>query len=315
MSHTTAAVKLNNDQRAKSLFAVLLAILASIFWGAMGVCVQYLFETSDITPLNLVSMRLLLAGILLVALNLVFVRKKLLSVFYAPKAVLGIALSGFEVLFSHLTFFFAIYYSNAGTGAIFLALVPLLAGIYLYLRGKKGFTSIEVLCCVISFLGVVFIVSKGDLTSFDFNWNTVFWGLVSAVFAVIYSIQPKPLIEKYGVEPVVSWGIFAAGIASFIALRPIDAMLSLTPNSWLALGFIVVFGTAAAFWMYLYSLKYLSPVVVGLIVCVEPLSAFLFGVMFMDLHLGLLETLGVIMVLSNVVILSCVPAKPKSAAN
>ncbi|MVX57744.1 DMT family transporter [Parasutterella muris] len=315
MSHTTAAVKLNNDQRAKSLFAVLLAILASIFWGAMGVCVQYLFETSDITPLNLVSMRLLLAGILLVALNLVFVRKKMLSVFYAPKAVLGIALSGFEVLFSHLTFFFAIYYSNAGTGAIFLALVPLLAGIYLYLRGKKGFTSIEVLCCVISFLGVVFIVSKGDLTSFDFNWNTVFWGLVSAVFAVIYSIQPKPLIEKYGVEPVVSWGIFAAGIASFIALRPIDAMLSLTPNSWLALGFIVVFGTAAAFWMYLYSLKYLSPVVVGLIVCVEPLSAFLFGVMFMDLHLGLLETLGVIMVLSNVVILSCVPAKPKSAAN
>lgn len=315
MSHTTAAVKLNNDQRAKSLFAVLLAILASIFWGAMGVCVQYLFETSDITPLNLVSMRLLLAGILLVALNLVFVRKKMLSVFYAPKAVLGIALSGFEVLFSHLTFFFAIYYSNAGTGAIFLALVPLLAGIYLYLRGKKGFTSIEVLCCVISFLGVVFIVSKGDLTSFDFNWNTVFWGLVSAVFAVIYSIQPKPLIEKNGVEPVVSWGIFAAGIASFIALRPIDAMLSLTPNSWLALGFIVVFGTAAAFWMYLYSLKYLSPVVVGLIVCVEPLSAFLFGVMFMDLHLGLLETLGVIMVLSNVVILSCVPAKPKSAAN
>ena len=67
--------------------------------------------------------------------------------------------------------------------------------------------------------------------------------------------------------------------------------------------------------MYLYSLKYLSPVVVGLIVCVEPLSAFLFGVMFMDLHLGLLETLGVIMVLSNVVILSCVPAKPKSAAH
>ncbi len=67
--------------------------------------------------------------------------------------------------------------------------------------------------------------------------------------------------------------------------------------------------------MYLYSLKYLSPVVVGLIVCVEPLSAFLFGVMFMNLHLGLLETLGVIMVLANVVILSCVPAKPKPIAN
>lgn len=315
MPQTTAAVNSNSDLRAKSLFAILLAVLASVFWGAMGVCVQYLFETTDITPLNLVSIRLPLAGLLLVALNLIFVRKKMLGVFSSPKAVFGIVLSGFEVLFAHLTFFFAIYYSNAGTGAIFLGLVPLLAGIYLYLRGKKGFTSIEVLCCAIAFFGVVFIVSKGDLSNFDFNWNTVFWGLVSAVFAVIYSIQPKPLIEKYGVEPVVSWGIFAAGIASFIALRPIDAMLSLTSNSWLALGFIVVFGTAAAFWMYLYSLKYLSPVVVGLIVCVEPLSAFLFGVMFMDLHLGLLETLGVIMVLSNVVILSCVPAKPKSAAH
>ncbi len=29
----------------------------------------------------------------------------------------------------------------------------------------------------------------------------------------------------------------------------------------------------AAFWLYLESLKYLSPVIVGLVVCLEPLSA------------------------------------------
>ena len=41
-----------------------------------------------------------------------------------------------------------------------------------------------------------------------------------------------------------------------------------------------------------------------LVVCLEPLSAFIFGVAFMGLKLGLAECLGIAMVLANVVILS-----------
>lgn len=287
-----------------AIFGIVLASIASVFWGGMGVSVQYLFENSSIQPLELVGLRLLASGILLVLINFVVARHTLLAPFSSPKAVFGIAISGLEILTAHLTFFFSIYYSNAGTGAIFLALVPLMAGFYLAMTGKKRFTQKELLCCVLAFFGVLLLVSKGNLLSFDLNWYAVFWGLISAIMAVIYSIQPKPLIDKWGVVPVVSWGILVGGIVGFASVRPWEALLSFNLSGIAAFSFIVVFGTVAAFWLYLESLKYLSPVVVGLVVCLEPLSAFIFGIMFMNLKLGWLECLGVVMVLANVVILS-----------
>lgn len=182
----------------RTLYGVLLATLASVFWGSMGVCVQYIFENTNTQPQALSSLRLLLSGTVLVILNLFLSRRPLLAVLSSLKGTAGIALSGLELLGAHLTFFIAIYYSNAGTAAIFLATTPLLAGIYLFLRGKKRFTAKEGLCCALAFFGVLLIVSKGDFSTFQFNWMAVFWGMISAVFASIYSIQPKPLIDRWG---------------------------------------------------------------------------------------------------------------------
>lgn len=288
-----------------ALYGVTLALTASVLWGGLGVCVQYLFETTLIKPLELSAFRMLLAGVTLFVFNAICARQALFGILRSPKAFFGSALSGLILFAGHLTFFLAVYASNAGTGAIFLALVPLLAGIYLFLRGKQRFTFRELLCCALVLAGVILIVSKGDFSSFDFNWAAILWGLTCAVLSTAYSIQPKPLIEKWGVVPVVSWGMLIAGIFGISIANPWESLSAFTLNSWLALGFIVLFGTVAAFWLYLASLKYLSPVMVGLVVCMEPTSAYLFGIAFLGLKLGWLECLGIAMVLANVLILSC----------
>jgi len=51
-------------------------------------------------------------------------------------------------------------------------------------------------------------------------------------------------------------------------------------------------------------LKYISPVTAGLVVCLEPTSAYVFGIMFMNLKLGWIECVGIAMVISQVFILS-----------
>ena len=79
----------------------------------------------------------------------------------------------------------------------------------------------------------------------------VFWGMISAVFASIYSIQPKPLIDRWGVVPVASWGMMAAGIAGLFLANPIVTAEGLDAKAWLALSYIVLAGTVAAFWLYL----------------------------------------------------------------
>ena len=68
--------------------------------------------------------------------------------------------------------------------------------------------------------------------------------------------------------------------------------------------FIVVFGTVAAFWLYLTGLKYISPVVSGLVVCLEPLSAIVFSMVLLGDVLGGWQAVGVVLVLSNICLLA-----------
>lgn len=52
MSQTQTA-KIYSDPPIKinrTLYGVLLATLASVFWGSMGVCVQYIFENTNTQP-------------------------------------------------------------------------------------------------------------------------------------------------------------------------------------------------------------------------------------------------------------------------
>ena len=126
--------------------------------------------------------------------------------------------------------------------------------------------------------------------------------MMCAFFSAIYSI--KPLIDLWGVVPVASWGMMASGIAGLFLANPIVTAEGLDAKAWLALTYIVLAGTVSAFWLYLACLKYISPVTAGLVVCLEPTSAYVFGIMFMNLKLGWIECLGIAMVISQVFILS-----------
>ena len=98
--------------------------------------------------------------------------------------------------------------------------------------------------------------------------------------------------------------MMAAGIAGLFLANPIVTAEGLDAKAWLALSYIVLAGTVAAFWLYLACLKYISPVTAGLVVCLEPTSAYVFGIMFMNLKLGWIECVGIAMVISQVFILS-----------
>lgn len=56
-----------------------LAIAAAVFWGSMGVCAQYLFQQCSFTPLDLVSMRLVLAGLILLIMERVVFGRNIIS--------------------------------------------------------------------------------------------------------------------------------------------------------------------------------------------------------------------------------------------
>lgn len=283
----------------------LFTVIASIFWGAMGTAVQHLFQIkSGFFALGLVTLRQLTAGLLFVAIGTLVMPGKMWSIFRDRRLLTEIAVSGILVFLAHFCFFQSISYSNAGTAAIFLTLNPLLAGIWLAMTKGRRMSVVELVCVVLAAAGVALMVTDGDLDGLNFSPMAVVWGLGSALAATAFSIQPQKPSAKAGVTVVVAWAFLFGGLIASVFCPPwtLDVRWD-----WVVAGdfaFIVLFGTVAAFWLYLTGLKYISPVVSGLVVCLEPLSAIVFSMVLLGDTLGVWQTLGVIFVLVNVCLLA-----------
>ena len=165
-------------------------------------------------------------------------------------------------------------------------------------------SSVECICAVLAAAGVALMVTDGDFSGLKFSPMAVVWGLCSAVFATAFSIQPQQPSAKAGVTVVVAWAFLFGGVIASFFCPP----WTLNVNwNWMVtadFAFIVVFGTVAAFWLYLTGLKYILPVVSGLVVCLEPLSAIVFSMVLLGDVLGGWQAVGVVLVLSNICLLA-----------
>lgn len=72
----------------------------------------------------------------------------------------------------------------------------------------------------------------------------------------------------------------------------------------LVLAFTILFGTTIAFWMFIKSLEYLEAKETTLLGTVEPLTAVVSSVIWLNLPFGLLQVVGMILILLMVVYLS-----------
>ncbi|MCF0253579.1 MAG: EamA family transporter [Duodenibacillus sp.] len=291
-----------------------LVALAGVLWGAMGVAAQHLMQGRGIGAFELVAARQLASGALLVAVLALADRRSLMRVFASRADALGTAVCGLLMLGAHFGFFKAVAYSNAGTGAIFLTLIPLMGGAWLALRRGEPMRPVEILCFALSAAGVALIMTGGDFTRLKFSPAAVAWGLWCAALSTAYAIYPVELVKRAGVAPVLGWATLLGGLVGCCIARPWTVGLVPTPADAAAFGFIVVFGTVIAFWCYLTGLKDVSPVVAGLVISLEPLSAYAFGVLLLGLRLAAWECAGIALVIASVTLIALARERPQATA-
>ena len=98
---------------------------------------------------------------------------------------------------------------------------------------------------------------------------------------------------------------FAGQEGAFLAIRMENSPL------WVA----AFFGTLMAFCLYMTALRLISPVIASILSLGEPVSAYLLSVLVMGLDVGLIEGIGVVMVLATVVLLAKTPRKSSEGEN
>ena len=110
----------------KILKGVFLAAFAGCCWGSMAVAAQYLFTNCGFEARHLTTLRLIGAGVLLLALQAASGGfQSILKPFKEKRNIRDVLIYGVGVLLIQYTFFLAIEQSNAGTAAIMVGVGPL----------------------------------------------------------------------------------------------------------------------------------------------------------------------------------------------
>lgn len=284
---------------------ILLAAGGGSLWGISGILAQLLFADYTVSSEWLVSTRLLMAGILILIYSSAVKREDIFGIFHEKGDAIRLLLFAvFGMVSCQYLFFKAIEVSSASLAAILQFTAPIFVYLYMLIKKEKRFNPAEGGLVLATFAGVLLIVTKGEFSQIAVSPLGLALGIGSAIGVAFYTLQPRLILKKYGSSVIVGWGMFIGG-ALFQFIHPFWAPgFAMTAQSVLLTGAIILFGTAVAFLAYLESVKYIEASLASVMTALEPLLAAILSVLVFGTASGLVEWLGIAIVLGSVLLLS-----------
>lgn len=283
----------------------ILAITAAILWGVSGSFAQFLFEYRGINIEWLVTVRLLISGIILIAIAAIRKDPDVWLIWKNRKDAFQLVLfSILGMLAVQYTYFAAIKYSNAATATVLQYAGPVIIAIYLALKNRKWPSPMEYLAIFLAITGTFLLVTHGSLKSLSISGLALFWGIASAVALAFYSMYPLGLLKRYSATVVIGWAMFSGGIAFSFVHVPWQVGGTWDDESFLFTAFIILLGSLTAFYAYLTSVKLIGPQTTSLLASAEPLSAAIIAVLWLNVIYESMDWLGSLFIISTIFLLA-----------
>lgn len=233
----------------KSLPAVLLTT-ATLCWGA-----QFHFAKIALQELPLYAVAAFRFGTgFLALLPLLLLLEKVNWPLLKQKLPVLLLLGVVGIFCFNLFFFIGIKQTSAANGALIMALNPLLTVLLSSLFLRSTMTRLQFSGLAISLLGVVIIISKGELQvllGLDFAYGDLFMLGASLSFAVFnllsrrYAAAVSPMLTS-AVTMLTTAVLFTAMSGWEGSLQP-ETFLSLSWQVWVALLFMGIFAAAVGY--------------------------------------------------------------------
>ena len=283
----------------------ILTVIGGIFWGFSGSCGQNLFMYKNATSQWLVPIRMIGAGIILLIFMGIRKKGEVLDIWRDGRDIRRIIIFGiFGILASQFTYFTTIQYSNAGIATVLQYLAPAMILVFMCVKERTAPGRHEIIALILSVAGVFVIATHGNLDSFVIPKNALFWGLLSAVSLLIYSVYPEKLIHRHSTPIVVGWGMLIGGIVALFMFRPWKIPVTVDSETVFFLVIITVIGTVLAYTFYMIGVEKIGPARASMISCVEPVAATVFSALWLKSRFLPIDILGFVFILSAVFIIA-----------
>jgi drug/metabolite transporter (DMT)-like permease len=197
--------------------------------------------------------------------------------------------------------------SASNTGWI-IGITPVFMAILAFIIFKEKMTVQQIIGIVISFFGLLTLISKGDFLSIGLiNNKGDALVVASSVTWAIYSMMNKKIIIHYSPIMTTLYMFFFVSLilAPFtINEQNINAVFNLSLSGWISILFLGIICSGAAYALWAQTLKEMSATQTGVFLYLEPFVT-LFGAWIMlNEHITVLTFLSGITIIGGVVLVN-----------
>ena len=294
------------------MIGLLLVISGCFFWGIGGTMAQHLFQHVGITVGWLVSTRLIIAGILLLAIQALFKdRSQIIQVWKEKATAIRLVIfSLVGMLAVQYTYMASIDIGNAAIATLLQYLAPVMIMVWYVLRRIAPFTKRDFITVSLALVGTFLLLTNGSIAALSVPIPAVIWGVLSGVTLAFYTLYAIPLLKHWDSLVIVGWAMLLAGVTISLFYQPWNVDVSSWPiSTYLYLFVVIIFGTMLAFWFYIESLQTLSAKETSLLGNIEPLTAVIATVVWLNVPFGFVQWIGATLIILMMIYLALTPQK------
>lgn len=301
----------------KAARGIAYTLIGAIAWGFSGACGQFLFANYEIQSGWLTTVRMTVAGLILLAASAFRNRPALDGIWKDRKDRLRLLLFAIcGLMFCQYAYLTAVSYTNAGTATVLQYIGPVIIIILVCLRSLKLPNLWEGVSIILALLGTFLLATHGDIHTMALSPAGLTWGLVSAVGLASYTLLPGNLIKKWGSMVVTGYGMLIGGCVLGLISRAWRSPAVLDTKGWFFFLYgLIVIGTVISFSLYLQGVSDIGAVKASMLASVEPVSAALFAAFWLKSSFVWIDLAGFACILATVFLLTkkdtAAPAQPK----
>jgi drug/metabolite transporter (DMT)-like permease len=273
--------------------------LVSFFWGTTYIASRV--GAQAMPGLFMAGIRQFISGAILVAFFL-------LKGYKLPplKELKKISIQGiFLLCIANGLLTWAMQYISGGLAAIIVALVPLFIVLFTaWLSASTKITRLMVAGLIVGFAGVtlIFYDHMSELKDHNFLLG-VGLSLISVLswsFGTVYTSKQKSTIN---ILFSVGLQMFIAGIIMLIVCAITGKYSNLAnagSNAWIALTYLIIFGSLLAYTSYVFAISKLPPTLVSIYAYINPIVAVGLGWLLLSEKMTVIMLIGMLVTLSGV---------------
>jgi drug/metabolite transporter, DME family len=290
----------------RPLLGAALVLGAASFWATFGIFAKHLYA-AGFEPLELASVRATVgfAGFALYLLPRLLTRPASLRIgprglgFFAAYGIFGYA------LFT-LVFFASLERSSVSIAVALLYTAPAFVVLMSAVVWRERVGHVRLIALALVLVGVLLVTgAAGALLSGTAGLPpaALAFGVGAGATYALYTMFSKVATERYGPAASLFWSFAFASLALALAAPPWQPILR-APEHVVALLALGIVPTLIPYALYLRGLRELRASTAAMLASVEPVVAALFAALLLHERLGVLQAVGMALVVAAAILLS-----------